>query len=167
MHSRILVLGLGNDLLTDDAIGLHVARDIGRRLAGNEKVDVRESAEMGLALLDLIVGYRALVLVDSIQTRNAQPGFVHEIDDANLKLLPGGAPHLLGVGETLALGRQLGMTMPQSVTIFAVEVEDALTLATQMTPALRAAFPGIVERVLTAVERLLDERPGRFPDRRN
>ena len=64
---------------------------------------------MGLALLDFITGYSAVVIVDSIQTGQAAPGFVHELDAASLKQLTGRTPHFLGVGETLALGRQLGL----------------------------------------------------------
>lgn len=155
-NNNILVLGLGNDILTDDAIGLHVVREVRRQVADLPNVAVHETMEMGLALLDFIVGYRALVLVDSIQTHKAPPGFIHEIDDANLKLLPGPTPHFLGVGETLALGRQLGLTMPERVRVFAIEVDDPFTLGTQMTPVLRAALPTAVERVVTTVRRLME-----------
>ena len=149
--NKIIVLGLGNDILTDDAIGLHVVRELRQRLAGVEGVDVRETMEMGLALLDFIVGYRGLVLVDSIQTGKVAPGVIQEIDGTDLKQLPGPTPHFLGVGETLALGRQLGLTMPTEVKIFAIEVQDPFTLGEQLTPALKEAFPKIVERVVAAV----------------
>jgi hydrogenase maturation protease len=153
-NNKILVLGLGNDILTDDAVGLHVVREVRHRVASLENVDVHETMEMGLALLDFIVGYRALVLVDSIQTHKAPPGFIHEIDDADLKLLPGSTAHFLGVGETLVLGRQLGMPMPERVKVFAIEVEDPFTLGTQMTPTLQKALGAVVERVTAAVREL-------------
>ncbi len=145
--SKILVLGLGNDILTDDAIGLKVAREVARRLDGDPGVDVRETTEMGLALLDFIVGYRAVVIVDSIQTGHSPAGTIHEVDAVGLKQLTGRTPHFLGVGETLALGRQLGLVMPQKVRILAVEVEDPFTLGTEMTPALQRAIPAVLTRV--------------------
>jgi hydrogenase maturation protease len=148
---RVLVLGLGNDLLTDDGVGLYVARELQRQVVGQDSIHVRETTEMGLALLDFLTGYDAAVIVDSIQTGQASPGFIHELDATSWKQLTGGTPHFLGVGETLALGRQLNMPMPAQVRIFAVEVEDPFTLGTQLTPALQTALPGIVGRIAAAV----------------
>ena len=108
---------------------------------------------MGLALLDFIAGYSAVVIVDAIQTGRAALGIIHEVDAAALKQLTGRTPHFLGVGETLTLGRQLGLPMPDQIKIFAIEVEDPFTLGTHMTPALRA-LPAIVERLAAAVRRL-------------
>ena len=151
---RVLLLGLGNDILTDDAIGLHVVRRLQAQLAGHASVDVRETTEMGLALLDFMTGYSAVVIVDSIQTGRSAPGTVHELDAAALKQLTGRTPHFLGVGETLALGGHLGLAMPEQVRIFAIEVEDPFTLNTDMTPALEAALPGIVERIAARLKAL-------------
>ena len=152
---RILLLGLGNDILTDDAVGLHVVHELQRELADHPSIDIRETTEMGLALLDYITGYRVVFIVDSIQPGKAAPGFLHELDAAALTQLTGRTPHFVGVGETLALGRQLGLPMPEQVTIFAIEVEDPFTLGTTLTPALQAALPGIVDRIRAAVQSLL------------
>ena len=152
---RILLLGLGNDILTDDAVGLHVVHELQRELGDRPAIDIRETTEMGLALLDYIVGYRAVVIVDSIQTGKAAPGVLHELDAAALTQLTGRTPHFLGVSETLALGRQLGLAMPEQVSIFAIEVADPFTLGTSLTPALQTALPGVVARVRAAVQSLL------------
>jgi hydrogenase maturation protease len=152
---QLLLLGLGNDILTDDAVGLHVVRELRPKLAAHPSIDIRETTEMGLALLDFITGYRAVVIVDSIQTGKAPPGFLHELDASVLNQLTGRTPHFVGVSETLALGRQLGLAMPEQVITFAIEVEDAFTLSTDMTPALRSALPGIVERIAAALRKLV------------
>ena len=151
----LLLLGLGNDILTDDAVGLFVVRDLRPKLAGHPSIDIRETPEMGLALLDFITGYRTVVIVDSIQTCKAPPGFLHQLDASALNQLTGRTPHFVGVSETLALGRQLGLAMPEQVRIFAIEVEDPFTLGTAMTPALQAALPGIVQRIADALPTLM------------
>jgi len=76
------------------------------------------------------------------------------LDAASLAQLTGRTPHFVGVGETLALGRQLNLPMPQEVKIFAIEVEDPFTLGQRMTPTLQANLPAIVERVAAAVRAL-------------
>jgi hydrogenase maturation protease len=152
---QLLVLGLGNDILTDDAVGLHVVQELRRELAGHPVIDFRETTEMGLALLDFITGYRAVAIVDSIQTGKAAPGFLHELDEVALNQLTGRSPHFVGVSETLALGKQLGLHMPEQVRIFAIEVEDPFTLGTSLTPALQAALPGVVGRIVAALRALI------------
>jgi hydrogenase maturation protease len=151
---RLLLLGLGNDILTDDAVGLHIVRELRSQLAGLPCLDVQETTEMGLALLDFITGYHAVVIVDSIQTGKAPPGFLHDLAPSTLTQLTGRTPHFLGVSETLALGRQLRLAMPEQVKIFAIEVDDPFTLGTSLTPALRSALPGITKRVAAALREL-------------
>jgi hydrogenase maturation protease len=149
-EGKLLVLGLGNDILCDDAVGLMVVREIRNRLDAegkNSRIEVQETCEMGLSLLDYIVGYQELVLVDSIQTGRAAPGFVHELDGKDIKLLPVTTPHFLGVGEMMAVGKQLGLTVPQRVKIFAIEVQDPFTITTKLSPALQTALPEIVSKV--------------------
>jgi hydrogenase maturation protease len=153
-RNKVLVLGLGNDVLTDDAIGLEVARQLRRDLADCPNVDVRETTEMGLALLDHLAGYAAAIIVDAIQTGRQAPGSVHELEPSSLSQLAGRTPHFLGVGETLALGRQLGHPMPETVRIFAIEAQDPFTLGTSLSPALQAALPGVVQRVATAAREM-------------
>jgi len=155
LNKKVLLLGLGNDILTDDAVGLHVAGELRSALACHPEIEVRETTEMGLALLDFMTGYTAVVIVDSIQTGRAAPGTLHELDAAALQQLTGGTPHFVGVTETLALGRQLALAMPERVLIFAVEVEDPFTLGTALTPAVQAALPGIVERVTAVAQTLV------------
>jgi len=147
-RTSVLVLGLGNDILTDDAVGLHVVRLAGERLRDTPGISVRETTEMGLTLLDEIVGCECLVLVDSVQTGKVPPGHVHEIGPDELPQVTATAPHFLGVGETLSLGTALGLEMPRRVRIFAIEVEDPFTLGTSPTPAVGQAVPAAVERVV-------------------
>jgi hydrogenase maturation protease len=154
----VLVLGLGNDILCDDAVGLKVAREIRQHLSDSDGIEVQETAEMGLSLLDYIVGFEDLVLVDAVQTRQAPPGFLHEFDDGELQVLPIVSPHFLGVGETVALARQLGLPVPRRIKIFAVEVKDPFTVGVCLTPPLRRVLRSIASRVLAAARQLAGDR---------
>ncbi len=151
----VLVLGLGNDILSDDAVGLHVAREIRQHLSDADGIEVQETSEMGLSLLDYIVGFDDLVLVDAVQTGQAPPGFLHEFDVSQLNVLPILSPHFVGVGEVVTLGRQLGLRVPRQVKIFAIEVKDPFTVGVCMTPPLRQVLPSIALRILAAARRLV------------
>ncbi|MDD3180383.1 MAG: hydrogenase maturation protease [Opitutaceae bacterium] len=146
--AKVLVLGLGNDILTDDAVGLQVANAAHEALAGDPHIEVKATTEMGLALLDEIVDREAVVIVDSVQTGKAPPGHIHEIGPEDLPSLFATSPHFLGVGETLALGRLLGLAMPRQIRIFAIEVQDPFTLGTHLSAAVQQAVAPAVERVI-------------------
>ena len=157
-RAGVLVLGLGNDLLGDDAVGLHVARAVRERLAGIAGCAVRETIEMGLALLDEIAGCEHLLLVDSIET-GAAPGHVHEFDAASLSPLRTATPHFVGIAETLALGRVLGLSMPRDVRIFAIEVRAAYTVCEALSPDAKRAVEVAAGRISARAVRLARPAP--------
>lgn len=161
MTGKTLILGLGNDMLTDDGVGLVVVRQLAGPLRDRTDVEVCETTEMGLALLDFMEGFEQVILVDSIQTGRAEPGTLHEVEAHGVAQLTGRTPHFLGVEDTLALGRELGLTMPQRVTVVAIEVADPFTLGTELTPPVARAVP----RALARVEDLIDADASGTPRR--
>jgi len=153
-HARshqILVLGLGNDILTDDAVGLLVARALAVRFKDHPDIAIRETTEMGLALLDELADFDAVILVDAVQTGRAPPGTIHECDIAELPEVTATSPHFIGVGETLGFGRRLGLAMPGRVRVVAIEVADPYTLGTEPTELVRKAVALAVERVVALI----------------
>lgn len=154
--ARVLLLGLGNDILRDDSIGLRIARSLAEDFAGHPSVHVRETTEMGIALLDFLVGYTHAIIVDSIVTGLVPAGTVHLLDIDSIKRLTVHTPHFLGVGETVALGNHLGLPMPNDIRVMAVEVHDPYTLGETLTEPLCAAFPHILEQVRAELIRMVD-----------
>ncbi len=150
--AKTLIVGLGNDILTDDAVGFLIAERLECCLAGRPALTVARSPEVGLGLLDLVSGYDELVLIDAVQTLKAPAGFVHQLDDGTLKHLPTVSPHFMGIAEMLSLGRELGIPVPARVRIFAVEVQDPFTVGTSLTPCLRELLPEITRQILAAID---------------
>jgi hydrogenase maturation protease len=148
---KTLVLGLGNELLSDDGVGIAAARSVRSGLAGRRDVDVVESSLAGVALLDLFLGYDRAIVIDAIRTRRAAPGSVFELSPADLDPVAAPSPHFTGLPEMLAVARQLRLAFPADVRILAVEVEDAATIGGGMSEPVREAVP----RVTARVERML------------
>jgi hydrogenase maturation protease len=67
---KTLVLGLGNPILTDDKVGIHVVRAAAGHCSPANGVTFAEASVGGLRLLDLLAGYDRAVMVDAIQTRS-------------------------------------------------------------------------------------------------
>ena len=151
----ILVLGLGNDMLSDDAAGLRIARRVRVMCAGWRDIAVRETPEMGLSLLDEIVGCETLLLVDAIVTGGTPVGYLHEYAPATLPTSRTGTPHFLGVMETLGVGERLGYAMPHRLRIFALEVAEPFAIGTELTPKVAAAIDPAAVRVAGYSQSLL------------
>jgi len=143
-----------NDILGDAAVGLFVARAVRQRLLGVADCAVRETMEMGLALLDEIVGCEHLILVDAIETGAAQPGHIHTFDGQSLSARRIGAPHFVGIAETLALGSVLGLAMPGDVQIFAIEVKAEYTVRAALSPAVQRVVGEAAWRIAARARRL-------------
>ncbi|HVU33492.1 MAG TPA: hydrogenase maturation protease [Opitutaceae bacterium] len=139
---------MGNDLLTDDAVGLRVAHEVRQRLVGDPRIEVKETAEMGLALLDLIVDRDSLIVVDSIQTGDQPPGHVHELEPEHFPEHAMRSPHALGVDKLCKLGRMRGLSAPTHVRLIAIEVQDPFTLGTEMTPEVQDAIDDAADLVV-------------------
>ena len=147
---KTLVLGLGNDILADDAVGVLAARALTDKVNG--RADVKETSEHGIALLDHLLGYERAILIDAIQTGSHEPGTILEIDPASLSAVYAPSPHYAGLPELLAIAEGLKLDFPRHFRIFAVEVADPLTIGGAMTPAVRAAIGDLCGRVRAALD---------------
>jgi len=136
------ILCLGNDLLADDSLGSIVAEQI-RQLAP-PNVEVVSTAESGFHLLDYVLDTRCLVVVDTVVSGSAPPGTIYAFHDHELQVVPGGSPHYVGLNETLALARQLGLSVAEEVVFLAVEAADCLTLGAEVHPAVQEAIPRLL-----------------------
>jgi hydrogenase maturation protease len=150
MDTRII--GLGNTILSDDGAGIYAVREIKRRLAGAglvDTIDIVETEVAGFALLELLTGWRRIILVDSIQFDDLDPGTVIRIDPQDLRTsLRLRSVHDVDLPTILALGRKIGLEMPEEVTIFGIQAEDALTLGERLTPAMQRGVSDAVGRIL-------------------
>ena len=133
------ILCLGNDILADDALGFVVADRL-RKLTSSG-ADIVSSAESGFHLLDHILDVDTLVVIDTVKTGLAPPGTIHQLLLDEIKSPSGGSPHYIGLSETLALARCLGLPVAKNIVIFAVECSDRLAVGGEMHSAVRAAVP--------------------------
>jgi len=162
--SPLLVLGLGNELLADDAAGVLAARAVAAALGSapvgqRARVHVADSSLSGLALLDLFVGHERAIVLDAIQTGKHPPGTILEIDAARLGRVVAPSPHYAGLPELFEVATRLGLQFPTDTRILALEVADPHTIGGPLTPAVREAVPELTRRCLACLEGWLAEAP--------
>ncbi len=152
---KTLVLGLGNPILTDDGVGIHVVRQLATRPLP-ENATCTEASLGGLRLLEVIAGYDRVIMVDAIQTAGGEPGDIYRLQAGDLQAsLHSGSTHDLSMSGALRLGRSMGMALPDddSIVIIAVEVEDTLTFGEACTPQVADGIPRVIDAVLAELRR--------------
>jgi hydrogenase maturation protease len=150
---KTLVLGLGNPILGDDSVGLHVSRVLEDRLSQPE-ITVTEASVAGLNFLDLLVGYDRAIIIDAIQTNEGKAGQVYRLGpEAFNATRRASTPHDVNFATALELGNQLGLTLPQHITIFAIEVKNVSSFTEECTPEVECAIPICVEMVIEELNR--------------
>ena len=150
MNTRII--GLGNALLTDDGVGLYTVREVGRLLTAaglDSEADIVESEVGGFELMELIAGWKRIILVDSIQFAGVEPGTVIRINPDDLHTsLRLRSVHDVDLPTVLKLGNQLGLAMPEVLTIFGIEGEDLLTIGEGLTEAAQRGMKEAVNEII-------------------
>jgi len=146
---RTLVLGLGNPVVSDDAVGLRVAAELRRRLAERPDIEVSEDYWGGLRLMERMIGFDRAVVVDAICT-GAPPGTIHRLSPGDIATQRSASAHDVNLPTALAFGRQCGAHLPPDaeIVLVGIEAEDILTFGEQLTPAVEQAVPRAVEAVL-------------------
>lgn len=142
---KILILGLGNELLGDDAVGVLAARALKERL--QDKADVIESSLSGMALLDLFIGYEQAIIIDAVKTGRNPPGTIYELSPTDLSTVLAPSPHYAGLPELIVTAQRLHLDFPTEIKIFAIEVEDLYTIGEKLSPAVARALGELVQRI--------------------
>lgn len=141
-----LVLGIGNPILSDDAVGIKIAQRI--ELVKPD-VTVEQTNEAAIALLDLITDYDKLIIIDSIKTKQGKAGELYKLTLEDFR--PNKdftSSHGMDIATAFEVGKSLGCRMPQSVSIYAVEVQDNETFAEQCTKEVAERLPIIVKQII-------------------
>ncbi len=152
-----LVVGLGNPILGDDAVGWRVADELERRLEVDTRarqavgpIEIDQLAVGGLRLMERLVGYERVVLADA-SLDGQPPGTVHVEPLAAVDTPLSGhldSAHDATLRAALDAGRGLGARLPADLTVVGISVAVADEFAETMSPAVAAAVEAAVDRII-------------------
>jgi hydrogenase maturation protease len=150
---KILILGIGNYLMGDEGVGVHVAnRLINEVLPGN--VDVVDGGTGGFHLLGYFEGYETIILIDATLDDNPngtirliKPRFAQDFPKAM-------STHDIGLKDMVSALQLLGK-MP-NIQLFVVSIESLQQQGIELTPEIDAVVPSLIEKIkilLTEIRR--------------
>lgn len=155
--SEIVVLGVGNTLLTDDGVGVLVVRELAEAArpaeAGDPAVVYHDGGTIGLALLPLIENRSGVILVDAADF-GGRLGEVRLFEgdemDALLRVKRS-TPHEIAVSDLILTAELIG-AKPDRRALVAIQAGD-LTLGAEPQPQVAAAIGRARSEVTALVER--------------
>jgi hydrogenase maturation protease len=142
---KTLILGFGNPILSDDGVGIRIAQKIKEE---NPYLEVIETSEAGIALIDHVDGYDKLVIIDSIKTEG-KSGELYKLELEDLKpSMYVFSTHGIDIATAFKLGESLGYHMPKYISLYAVEIRDNITFGEQCTEEIEKRIPFISKQII-------------------
>jgi hydrogenase maturation protease len=155
LNRKTLILGLGNEILSDDGIGPRLVKSLSQKI-DNPDIIFRSASCGGLELMEYIRGYEKAVLIDAIRTSTGKPGTVYSfcpsdfIETSNLSNL-----HDINFLTALHIGNILELDLPSELNIIAVEIIEDLEFSEKLTPVMEQKYPQILEEVFTIIKQIV------------
>jgi hydrogenase maturation protease len=148
----ILVLGLGNTIMSDDGFGVRAVAALSSRYCFKGDVRLFDGGTLGLDLLPQLEEVERLLIIDALAMESV-PGTVFRLEGEEVprafasKL----SVHQLGVQELLAVSELMGH-MPQELVVWGVQPE-CIEMGTELTAAVAAALEPVIAGVVGELRR--------------
>jgi hydrogenase maturation protease len=145
---KTIVLGVGNPILQDDGVGLHVIEALRQRLT-NPLVTVETASTGGMNLLDMIRGYEKVILIDAVKQNNSKPGEVQRFLLSDFQSVHSCNPHDVSLSEALHVAEQLGEKhLPLQIILIGITVKNTYEFGEHLSNEVSSAIPTAVNLVL-------------------
>jgi hydrogenase maturation protease len=150
---RILILGVGNILFTDEGIGVRAVNYLIEKYCFSYNITLRDGSTLGIELMDPIMQCDRLIVLDAV-LGDKPPGSIYRLtgDDLRGSISFRNSMHQTDLVDTLIFCRLAG-NCPEAVVI-GMEPDDMETMSIHLSPTSTANMPLMAERVLEEVRRL-------------
>jgi hydrogenase maturation protease len=160
VEMKILVIGLGNPILGDDGVGWKVAEALSEQLSTatqnlvkdeSSKIEVDYASLGGLSLMERMLGYDRVILVDSMETGGNTIGSVRAFPLAaleNPRFGHSASTHDTSLMTALQTAQTMGMDVPSRVHVVAIEAKNVFDFSEKLSPEVEKAIPVATQKVL-------------------
>ena len=153
MNKKILILGVGNELLSDEGIGVHTVKELSKKELP-PGVEVMDGGTDGFSLINIIVEADRLILIDCVRG-GSKPGTIYKFDIEDAPSCSDKfktSVHQISILEVIHLSELVGKT-PET-TVFGIEPKSIST-SMELTSDVKAKIPRVIELVLEEVDEFL------------
>lgn len=149
---RILVLGIGNLVMSDDGVGVKVVQRLQREYRFAESVEILDGGTLGLDLLPKLEGIERLIVVDAVET-GGLPGTCVRLSGQELPIAleTKVSPHQMGLKDLLSVAELLGHA-PREMVLIGVQ-PGSIEMDTELTADVEAKLDVLLDNVLIELAR--------------
>jgi len=143
----VLVLGIGNLVMSDDGVGVVVAQQLQQRFRFPDTVEVLDGGTLGLDLLPKLEHITHLIMIDAVET-GERPGTCVRLsgEELPIALQTKVSPHQMGLKDLLAVSELMGHS-PKEMVLIGVQ-PGSIEMAVGLTAAVEAVLENLISNVL-------------------
>jgi hydrogenase maturation protease len=150
---RVVVLGVGNILQSDEGVGPHAVDELNRRFELPPGTTALDGGTSAMELLDDMARADLLLILDAVSS-GRPPGSVVKLvgEEVPMFFTSKLSPHQVGIADVLA-ALFLNEESPGETIIIGVE-PASLKLGMELSPLVAAAVPSVIDQVIGELRRV-------------
>lgn len=153
----LLILGIGNFLMGDEGVGVHIARRLESLWAGHPRLDVLDGGTGGFHLMPWFEAYQNIILIDAT-LEDQNPGEIRLIKPRFSRDFPRAmSTHDIGLKDVIE-GMQLLGTMP-TIHLFTVSIASIQPQQINLSPQIEQCLPELIQKIKQLSDHLLATLP--------
>ena len=151
---KTIVLGVGNLILGDDGVGVHVANELKKHI-NDPNITIDEAITGGMNLLDLLLGYDKAIIIDAVKTENGENGEVKRLPLSNFSTMHSCNPHDVSLIEAIELAKKMGeKKIPQEIIVIGIMMKQIpCEFKEKLSKKIAIAVPKAVEMTLNEIKK--------------
>ncbi len=149
---KTLILGMGNTIRGDDGVGIFIS-EVLRSQINYPDVEIKQTQESGIHLVDNIIGYEKVIIIDSLQAKEGRPGDIFRFNLLEENILSKSAKsaalyslHHLGLAAIMEIAEAL-IDMPKEIIIYAVKTGKEDLFSDKLSPKVTRAITQVVNLI--------------------
>jgi len=157
-NAEWLILGVGNPILSDDGVGIHVVRELQMKYSNIPNIELDEIDTGGLSLAERFVGYKKVVMIDALALQDGKPGAVRRLTIENfMSTKRMYCAHDCNLATAYdVLKEELGEDkLPDEVIIIGIEIENFDSFSEILSEKVAKAVPKAIKMVEKELEKIL------------
>jgi hydrogenase maturation protease len=143
----VLVLGIGNTVMSDDGVGVKVVQRLQREYRFADTVELLDGGTLGLDLLPKLEGIEQLIIVDAVET-GKEPGTCIRLsgEELPIALETKVSPHQMGLKDLLSVAELMGHK-PREMVLIGVQ-PASIDMDTELTAIVASKVDILINNVL-------------------
>ena len=154
-QKNTLILGIGNILLKDEGIGVHVVNRL-KEMDLPENVEVLDGGTAGLDLTDFIANRKKVIIIDTVKA-GEKPGTIYRLTEKNLRTGQKAIMsfHEIDFLDALYMSEVMG-EKPEETVVIGIEPKD-MSDGTELSPEIQERIPKIIDIVMKELNNRNDQ----------